>query len=245
MWACVTGAKKGKREEGREREKVDGGREGKEYLSFSPQSPLPFSLFLPTMFRRLSRRLNNVYHFCDLFKETPVRSGFTPKAKKKCNYNLYAARSRQPNEPELWGSCLDIRWRLWFLRWSFLIWTFLYRSLSSRSLYASGYSHVNKTHFHKKGLTLLITSRYFGSRKGPILSWRNGILFVVLSGADWGRCKRLDSLRAGFRHRCGFWLDEIFFLEESKNSVSKNTDSFAVYTCNCLSSPAVIDQKYS
>ena len=130
------------------------------------------------------------------------------------------SRSRQPNEPELWGS------------------TFLYRSLSSRSLYASGYSHVNKTHFHKKGLTLLITSRYFGSRKGPILSWRNGILFVVLSGADWGRCKHLDSLRAGFRHRCGFWLDEIFFLEESKNSVSKNTDSFAVYTCNCLRAEA-------
>ena len=148
------------------------------------------------------------------------------------------SRSRQPNEPELRGSCLDIRWRRWFLRWSFLIWTFLYRSLSSRSLYASGYSHVNKTHFHKKGLTLLITSRYFGSRKGPILSWRNGILFVVLSGADWGRCKRLDSLRAGFRHRCGFWLDEIFFLEESKNSVSKNTDSFAVYTCNCLRAEA-------
>ena len=140
------------------------------------------------MFRRLSRRLNNVYHFCDLFKDTPVRSSFTLKPEKKRNYNLYsgskhyikttASRSWQPNEPALWESCLDIRWRLWFLRWSFLIWTFLYRSLSSGSLYASGYSHVNKTHFHKKGLTLLITSRYFGSRKGPILSWRNGILFV-------------------------------------------------------------------
>ena len=41
----MTGAKKGKGEEEREREKVDGGREGEEYLSFSPQSPLPFSLF--------------------------------------------------------------------------------------------------------------------------------------------------------------------------------------------------------
>ena len=85
----MTGATKGKREEEREREKVDGGRE----MSPFPSLPNLLSLFLSfplTMFRRLSRRLNNVYHFCDLFKETPVRSGFTPKAKKKCNYNLYA-----------------------------------------------------------------------------------------------------------------------------------------------------------
>ena len=32
----MTGATKGKREEEREREKVDGGREGEESLSFSP-----------------------------------------------------------------------------------------------------------------------------------------------------------------------------------------------------------------
>ena len=32
----MTGAKKGKGEEEREREKVDGGRVGEEYLSFSP-----------------------------------------------------------------------------------------------------------------------------------------------------------------------------------------------------------------
>ena len=41
----MTDATKGKREEEREREKVDGGREGEESLSFSPQSPLPFPLF--------------------------------------------------------------------------------------------------------------------------------------------------------------------------------------------------------
>ena len=89
----MTGAKKGKGEEEREREKVDGGREGGRERSTFPSLPNLLSLFpsFPlTMFRRLSRRLNNVYHFCDLFKETPVRSGFTPKAKKKCNYNLYA-----------------------------------------------------------------------------------------------------------------------------------------------------------
>ena len=48
MWACVTGAKKGKtgEERVREREKpVVGAREGEGSLSFSPQSPLPFSLF--------------------------------------------------------------------------------------------------------------------------------------------------------------------------------------------------------
>ena len=73
---------------------------------------------------------------------------------------------------------------------------FLYGSLSSRSSwYASSYSHANKTHFHEKvSWHFLIASRCFGTRKGPILSWGNGILFVVLRGTDWGRCKHLDSL---------------------------------------------------
>ena len=44
---------------------------------------------------------------------------------------------------------------------------FLYGSLSSRSLYASGYSHVNKTHFHKKGLTLFNNLEIFWVSKRP------------------------------------------------------------------------------
>ena len=44
---------------------------------------------------------------------------------------------------------------------------FLYGSLSSRSLYASGYSHVSKTHFHKKGLTLFNNLEIFWISKRP------------------------------------------------------------------------------
>ena len=142
---------------------------------------------------------------------------------------------------------------------------FLYGSLSSRSSwYASGYSHVNKTHFHKKGLTLFNNLEIFWISKRPyslLEKWHlicreekrreekrrekrrvvderttdvpslqyfnmwtvssdvsiqrrhwqplsvhlrayctnptrdvNDVTCVVLRGADWGRCKHLDSL---------------------------------------------------
>ena len=152
MWDCVTGATKGKREE--------------DLLSlisspFFPLSPLPcfdachadYTMFTTSAICSRRHRLEVDLH---------------PRRKKSVIIiytQSQTSRSRQPNEPALWGSCLDIRWRLWFLRWSFLIWTFLYGSLSSRSLYTSGYSHVNKTHFHKKGLTLFNSLEIFWNSK--------------------------------------------------------------------------------
>ena len=141
------------------------------------------------MFRRLSRRLNNVYRFCDLFKETPVRSGFTPKAKKKCNYNLYAVSIAQ--SAAQWARTVGVLSRYTF-RWSFLIWTFLYGSLSSRSLYASGYCHVNKTHFHKKGLTLFNNFEIFWISKRPyslLEKWR------LICSAERGWLRSLQASR--------------------------------------------------
>ena len=83
--------KKGKREEEREREKLDGGREGgRVSLSFSPLSPFPFSLFLTSHVSTLVTQTKQCLSLLRWFKETPVRSSFTFKPEKSVVIIIYS-----------------------------------------------------------------------------------------------------------------------------------------------------------
>ena len=83
--------KKGKREEEREREKLDGGREGgRVSLSFSPLSPFPFSLFPTSHVSTLVTQTKQCLSLLRWFKETPVRSSFTFKPEKSVVIIIYS-----------------------------------------------------------------------------------------------------------------------------------------------------------
>ena len=153
---------------------VDGGREGEEYLSFSPQSPLPFSLF-PLSHVSTSDTQTKQCLALLRFLQRPTA---LHSSRKKSVIIIYTQAQNiilkllhravgSPMSPHCGGLVSIYVEGSDFLGEVFSFEPFLYGSLSSRSLHASGYCHENKTHFHQKGLTLFNNLEIFWISKRP------------------------------------------------------------------------------